>query len=386
MPVRWLYVLRNGEIISPDDGGTGQVATFANSSVKPSADNPIVGRTAFWTDDESCKINVNTAADGTFWDTPHVNASDERQMAKSQPMAREYQRYPGHPATTSLKAVLTALGVDPAPYPSAMGTTSKLFKLFPRYNDDYGSKQGTATTSDTSSPETAKPDHLYSSVGEMLFSPTRTSSNLTLAQIETGKFFLTATSRSPELNLFGQPRIATWPVSENASDNYRTPIDRLIAFASTINGKPYYFTRLNPRSPSADLSLNRNQQLLNYLDRSTQRKVPGVGKSFVDKYGQTETRQILTEIFDYIRCMNLRDSTLGSNYQYAVRSPNAASNQNFGTGEVTPSISTAWNTQGFGRFLSYHRGGAGLRRCGRGSQWLDRRHPGLRRPGGIGRL
>ncbi|WP_075077383.1 Verru_Chthon cassette protein A [Terrimicrobium sacchariphilum] len=350
MPVRWLYVLRNGEIISPDDGGTGQIATFSNSSVKPGADNPIVGRTAFWTDDESCKININTAADGTFWDTPHVNASDERQMAKSQPMAREYQRYPGHPATTSLKAVLTALGVDPAPYPSAMGSTSKLFKLFPRYNDDYGSKQGTATTSDTSTPETAKTDHLYSSVGEMLFSPTRNSSNLTLAQIETGKFFLTATSRSPELNLFGQPRIATWPVSENGSDNYRTPIDRLIAFASTINGKPYYFTRLNPRSPSADLSLNRNQQLLNYLDRSTQRNVPGVGKSFVDKYGQTETRQILTEIFDYIRCMNLRDSTLSSNYQYAVRSPNAASNQNFGTGEVTPSISTAWNTQGFGRF------------------------------------
>ncbi len=350
MPVRWLYVLRNGEIISPDDGGTGQIATFANSSVKPSADNPIVGRTAFWTDDESCKINVNTAADGAFWDTPHVDAADERQMARSQPMAREYNRYPGHPATTSLKAIFTALGMDLGTYPSAMGQTSNLFKLLPRYNDDYGSKQGTVTTTASSIAETAKTDHLYSSIGEMLFSPTRTNSTLTLAQIETGKFFLTATNRAPELNLFGQPRIATWPVSENSSDSYRTPIDRLIAFASTINGKPYYFTRLNPRSPTVDLSLNRNQELLNYLDRSTQRNVPGVGKSFVDKYGQAETRQILTEIFDYIRCMNLRDSTLADAYQYATRSPDAASNQNFGLGEVTPSISAKWGTQGFGRF------------------------------------
>ncbi len=87
----------------------------------------------------------------------------------------------------------------------------------------------------------------------MLFSPSRDSSEVTLAQVEAGKFFLTATSRAPELNLFGQPRIATWPVSENASDSYRTPIDRLIAFASTINGKPYYFTRLNPRSTTVDI-------------------------------------------------------------------------------------------------------------------------------------
>ncbi|GAT35244.1 Verru_Chthon cassette protein A [Terrimicrobium sacchariphilum] len=350
MPVRWLYVLRNGEIIAPDNGGSGQIATFANSNVKPSADNPIVGRTAFWTDDESCKINVNTAGDGTFWDTPHVDAPDEHKLANSQPMAREFNRYPGHPATTSLKAVFTALGVDLGTYPSAMGQTSNLFKLLPRYNDDYGSKQGTATTTASSNPVTAKSGRFYSGTGEMLFSPARTSSGLTLSQTEVGKFFLTATSRAPELNLFGQPRIATWPVSENSSDSYRTPVDRLIAFASTINGKPYYFTRLNPRSTTVDISLNRNQELLNYLDRSTQRNVPGVGKSFVDKYGQAETRQILTEIFDYIRCMNLRDSTLSETYQYATRSPSAASNETYGLGEVTPSISTSWGTQGFGRF------------------------------------
>ncbi len=46
MPVAWLYELQDGTL------GPAANATKAN---------PIVGRIAFWTDDESCKINLNTA-------------------------------------------------------------------------------------------------------------------------------------------------------------------------------------------------------------------------------------------------------------------------------------------------------------------------------------
>ena len=350
MPVRWMYVLRNGEIIAPDPGSTGNKATFTQSSVRPSQDNPIIGRTAFWTDDESCKVNINTAGDGNFWDTPRVDATDEHQRSRSQPMAREYQRYPGHPATTTLKPLFTALGIPLGQYPSSAGVTSDFFKLLPRYNDDFGSKQGTARTTDSSKPVTAKAERLYPGLGELLFNPSRTSNGLNFSQIEAGKFFLTSASRAPELNLYGQPRIAIWPVSENTDSNHRTPIDRLIAFCSTIKGEPYYFTRNNPRSPSEDISSTRNNELLDFLDRSTSRNVPGVGQSFTSKYGKDETRQIITEIFDYIRCMNLRDTTLDDANQYATKAPAAASNQKFGLGEVTPSISSKWGTQGFGRF------------------------------------
>ncbi len=61
MPVNWLYVLKDGQIVAPT--GSGKTATVAGVS----ASNPITGRIAFWTDDETCKVNVNTASEGTYW-------------------------------------------------------------------------------------------------------------------------------------------------------------------------------------------------------------------------------------------------------------------------------------------------------------------------------
>lgn len=346
MPVRWLYVLRGGQIIAPDPGANGKVVTFNQAVVQPTKDNPIIGRTAFWTDDESCKINVNTAGDGTFWDTPHFSATDEINRAKYQPSAGEFQSYPGHPATTTLKPLFSALGIDTSV--TAAGSTSGLFRILPRYNDDYGSKLGKTMPSQTPSPKT---DRLYSGPGEILFTPARDQSGVTRAQLEAAKFFVTTHSRAPELNLFGQPRIATWPVSSKDDTDHRTPVDRLIAFCSTIKGLPYYFARTDSRSPTTDIStIPRNNDLLNYLDHLTSLNVPGVGGSFDLKYGASERRQILTEIFDYIRCMNLQDSTLLDANQYATRDPATNPGQNYGLGQVVPSKMASWKTQGFGRF------------------------------------
>ena len=44
MPVKWMYVLKNGEIISPDAGGNGRTVTFINAALQPSKGDPIVGR------------------------------------------------------------------------------------------------------------------------------------------------------------------------------------------------------------------------------------------------------------------------------------------------------------------------------------------------------
>jgi autotransporter-associated beta strand protein len=53
-PVRWLEVTRNGTLVNP--------AANATDGARRSDDNPVVGRIAFWTDDETVKVNVNTAA------------------------------------------------------------------------------------------------------------------------------------------------------------------------------------------------------------------------------------------------------------------------------------------------------------------------------------
>ena len=65
----------------------------------------MVARLGFWTDDESTKINVNTAAEGILWDKPKANTDLGKQWSQFQPVINEVQRYPGHPATTSLSSV-----------------------------------------------------------------------------------------------------------------------------------------------------------------------------------------------------------------------------------------------------------------------------------------
>lgn len=337
MPVRWLYLTRSGKVVAPTlvNGEEIQVPG-AN------ADDPITGRIAFWTDDETAKVNVNTAADGVFWDTPRFDAADERKRARFQPAAGEYQRYPGHPATTRLGSILRALEVPLDPFPSPAGQTSGFYKLLPRYNDDYGSRRG--TTIPTALP-TAREERLYASVGEMLFFPNRDTTGATRGELETGGFFLTSQSRAPELNAFGKPRVAIWPIHQTNSEAFRTAKDQLIAFCSTVNGHPYYFTRQDPRNCTTDISLARNGQLLDYLDRASSNPFPGVGGKFSDKYGVQESRQILTEIFDYIRCANLIDSTVAQPYTKPLTTANKRQ-----AGEVMPARHATWGTQGFGRF------------------------------------
>ncbi len=336
MPVRWLYVLQDGTMVSPIAGTTSRIVTVTGASKT----NPIVGRIAFWTDDETCKININTASDGTFWDTPHFNTTDEQNRAMYQPAQGEYQSYPGHPATTTLQKVYA--GLNP---PSSL-TSNQLFALSPRYT--FGGSEG--GTQAATAPIPKKTNRLYSSVGELLFDPTRALNDggvLNSQQLETSRFFLTAHSSAPEVTLFGTPRIAIWPIHQTNDTAHRSAIDQLIAFCSTINGLPYYFTRSDPLSRTTDISIPRNQTLLNYLDHFTSIAVPGFSSNpFNSKYGPSGNRQILTEIYDYIRMTNLNDPT--------VTSPYLSASSNFskggGVGSVTPSYDSGWNTRGLGRF------------------------------------
>ena len=332
MPVRWMYVLQDGTMVAPAAGGTSRTVTVAGASKA----NPIVGRVAFWTDDETCKVNINTAGDGTFWDTPHYYTPDESNRAMYQPAKGEFQAYPGHPATTTLQKVFGGLHT-----PALTG--SQLFSLTPRYT--YGGSQG--GTQAAAAAIAPKSSRLFSSIGELLFDPARNPAGLlTPQQLETGRFFLTAHSSAPEVTLFGTPRIAVWPLHATNDAAHRTAIDKLIAFCSTINGNPYYFTRSNPFSPTADVGLARNGALLGYLDRLAAAAVPGFGGTFSGKYGTQGIRQILTEMFDYVRITNLNDPTVSSPYLSASSSFAAGG----GVGVVAPTLYGAWGTRGFGRF------------------------------------
>ncbi|MBN8708435.1 MAG: hypothetical protein BGO12_15675 [Verrucomicrobia bacterium 61-8] len=345
MPVRWLYVLADGTVVAPQSDAGGIKAVVAGATDA----NPITGRIAFWADDESCKLNINTSSEGVFTDTPRAYSTDDFNLAVYQPAQHEYQRYPGHPAMTSLSTVFKNL------------TANQIYSITPRITGG-GSEGGTQKATGALNPD---PDRLYASIDEIVFKPILSSGEreqnnaavINQDTLEQNKFFLTASSRAPDVNLFNQPRISMWPLSASDDATHRTAFDRLIAFCSTMRndlGVPYryYFTRQDPNDATTDLpatpsvdGLGRNRMLLEYLRSMTSQDIPGFGGSFAAKYGN-DRNQILTEMFDYIRCTNLRDSTLTDAGKYTQK----LDAYNGGVGQVIPIVDSATQTRGFGRF------------------------------------
>jgi uncharacterized protein (TIGR02600 family) len=364
MPVHWLYVLADGRIVAPAAGAGGNVARIDGAN----AGNPIVGRMAFWTDDETAKLNINTAAEGTFWDTPRVASQEDLKLARNQPAQKEFQRYPGHPAMVSLSTVFKQ--------PDGMTDREwreELYRLVPRVTGG-GSEGGEVALTNTSQPLRPDTDRLFASVDELWFKPLlngddereiNDAAGLTPESLARSRFFLTASSRAPDLNLFGLPRVSIWPVTlDRASGEPQlTPYDQLLAFCATVNGYTYYFKRQNSNSAVTDLGLDRNQRLLDYLRRLTGTAIPGFGGSFQAKYSTaspagsgTDCDQILTAMFDYIRSTNLKDTSdpsrpaeWGGQYARTLNTWSQAY-EGAGLGQVVPIYIAAWGTRGFGRF------------------------------------
>jgi uncharacterized protein (TIGR02600 family) len=285
MPVKWLYVLKDGTVTvaTPKGAGTAVTVTGANTT------NPVIGRIAFWTDDETCKVNINTASEGLFWSVPFGQSSEELGTwtaaftyvspygyNTSLPASQEFQRVPGHPAQTCLStvfgfgpnAILPVTGLEgPLQWPLTAGaggtystTFGPYFSLTPRLQA--GGSMGGAQPAPL--PFTPPDYRLYDSVDELAFDPDRTAmttagsvslypaangaepsgraaAGITQQVIDERRFFLTAHSRAPEETLFGTPRISLWPLQ--AQTEARTAKDNLLAFCSTISGEPYYFQR-----------------------------------------------------------------------------------------------------------------------------------------------
>lgn len=389
MPVQWLYMLKDGTLLSATAASstTKDVTLVDPNNALASGTNPIVGRIAFWTDDETAKVNINTASEGTYWDTPISNGQNaaasgsapqpydddyiyEWDLAERQGDKNEYQRYPGHPATTCLSTILgstvkySLFGSNPSTLTATQRAAfvEAFAQITPRVSGsgvdghDYSSQGGTrragllnqAPTDNGSYPVVVDSDRLYANSDELLYNLARqlqsmdsSGSNSAATQILTGssgdprtllrkmRFFLTADSKAPETNLFNLPRVAIWPITkpigslDTPSDTTKmTAFDQLIAFCSTVQTvvnsgtttKAFYYTRADPTSSSYDMNNGtRNQAVYKYLSTLMGKSIPGFGGTFSAKYptagAGAEYNQILTEIFDYIRTTNLVDTS-----------------------------------------------------------------------------
>lgn len=425
MPVEWLYMLKDGTLGYLDvDGkfvsssGGGQTAT---------RDNPMIARVAFWTDDESCKININTAGEGTPWDTPRLYHERDLEWAQYQPMSYEYQRYPGHPASVCMSTVLfpgqnmSPLKTDKTNFDKALTYKEAIYDLMPKILPG-GSKAGSVlvpvgqnfSPTNFQAVQTALGERLFPSVDEFLLRATpqgngqRNEINLGTNQIWAGlqnyevverlRPFLTTRSRASEANPFGYPKISMWPVNRTNSTRYRTAFDNTIVNCSQLAGKDYFFVRQDCTSKDELIGITRNMQLFNYLKTLMSQPIPGFGvsdASFLTKYGDN-LQQILVEIFDYIRCTNLYDENLvernaGSNnpsfnaglpnartmsasqrVQYGAFTPmrNSTGSSLPGHGQVIPTAlpkSKGQEYRGMGRFFTISEAGLHFIACAQGT-------------------
>lgn len=453
MPVKWLYMLKDGTFGTLDTSLNFQ----AFGASRPSVDNPIIARVAFWTDDETCKLNINTASEPTFMGRPTYFHERDHLWADYPAAQGEYQRFSGHPATVALSSVLypnpfqqsdRTLESYPAskspasgPFQRILSVKNAVYDIVPRLNTG-GSKAGSvvfATDEFSAGAETlrnvdlaaAMNERLYASMDELLFDDNASGGSRALNQttivggnlfnkqtLERASAFLSAHSRASEISMLGLPRIAMWPI-HRISEN-RTGFDNLIAFCSRLgpvgNGNLYIFQRENSRDATSDINnIPRNQALLGMLDQILG-NVSFPGDTFLGEQGKTfrakmangqgfdNYRQVIVEMFDYIRSTNLydsflvdpdrgswptyvtndsgdsvnweqtyqrRDTILGTTKTFTVgiaRNPNATTNGRGnnrrddpfddrtlpGHGQVTPIVWNAGgqNYRGFGRFVT----------------------------------
>ena len=281
MPVVWLYRLKDGSFTVPSSVASN-VATFTKNP--PSSTNPIVGRIAFWADDETCKLNINTASEGIPWDPPSFTSPEESLYQDYGPAAKEFNRFPGHPFSVCLSPVLWSYfgfshpaqliwstpgnpintyvyanpgsiispiisnGISSTNYANALfgNTNIPVHGILPRmapstYGSQFGSYQILKYTNRTGLvAQPSQTDRFYSSVDELNFcatnSPGSRATNtpvLTPQNIAQLGFFLTAESRAPEVNIFNLPRICLWPLNDTNSTHTNTVNPYAITTAGT---------------------------------------------------------------------------------------------------------------------------------------------------------
>jgi len=401
MPVRWIYQLADGTLGVLEDSSSGGAGGYRFTAISgngaPGAKNPMVARFAFWADDETTKLNINTHAGGLAWDIPRAGGDLDLAMGQNQPAQKEWQRYPGHPATTHLLTVLAPGVVDIVDDRDAM---EMLFDVVPRVVGG-GSESGTHKINTRDPKEmnglVADTEPLFPTLDDVMMRADRSPHQFPdpkgrpipedeLAEyLERSKFFLTANSRAPETNLFNKPKIAMWPVynADFKSQKYQTHLtafDRLIHYCASVGKQTggsyprheYVFKRQQADSETFDYEgIPRNRELYDYLVGMLRKDIPGYGMSFSDKYGDASVAQLATMMFDYIRSTNLHDDTLYQvDFSQAFKTRNTSNHPTYtnprdgnvenkgfghkGHGQVTPIRiqSGSTTTKGLGRFFT----------------------------------
>jgi hypothetical protein len=283
----------------------------------------VVGRVAFWTDDETCKLNLNTAGEGVFHDYPAADTFVERRYARQVPVAGQYGWHAAHPAFTSLSPVLRRWGNGGLwmPRTEAMEEPESLWR---RYVDLY---QGLLPHGWVTGDREPRKGRHFAVVDDLLGAAERSGRSLevpnalTAADLERSRFFLTARSSSPDLNPLGLPKIALWmPPADRTA---RSLQDRRVLAACTVGSREFAFQRASlaaggsSQKMSADW-LPPNQELYQWLCGLAARPVPGFRDTLQSGMGARNRNQLVLSMIDLLRWGTLAGAGLSTDFS-AVR-------------------------------------------------------------------
>lgn len=253
LPLRWIYVREDGTL------DTAEPPVLTNTA------NPLVGRFAFWVDDESSKINLNTA-----WE-----------RGGSNPYLQS------HPTSISLSAI------------SANVTTTMV-------DDLHTAITGSSTGN-------------YSVIDRFLNSPAEAGSVGPgwADAIQESKFQVTHYNHAPGTTFFGEPRIVL------TTQQMYAPRDSSGNLLTNANGIPYFLDILtnsgNTTARGADPGLRANidqskfnnavNLLVAYMQRNNWPMVSGPGsiqsKYYADDPGRLA--QLAINIIEYVRSAESRE-------------------------------------------------------------------------------
>lgn len=274
LPVRWVYVREDGSF------------DYAEEPNLTDAANPITGRFAYWADDESSKININTA-----W---------KRNAPGGSASSANYNTFlPTHPSGVNLGSVFTA--ADPALTSEDARLKADFLHAAITPNHRYTDLTSGAGRFFNDLSEMRRLDHLTDSPGGFA------------KALSSAKFQLTHYNHDPDTTFFNEPRFVLTTQEKYAP---RNPDGTLM---KDKNGVPYFLDILKVANSDPGQASKENidrvkldktiRKLITYLQRTdwpmTTDPPSGARSSLQSKYypaaNELRLAQLALNIVEYVR-------------------------------------------------------------------------------------
>jgi len=270
LPVRWVYIREDGSF------------DYAEEPDLTNEDNPITGRFAYWADDESSKVNINTA-----W---------KRNKPGDSPSAANYNAFfPTHPSGVDMASLLVS--ADPTLTASDARLKADFLHASITPNHRYTDGNSSAGRFFNDLSEMRRLDHLPDSPGGFA------------RALSSARFQLTHYNHDPDTTFFNEPRFVLTTQEKYAP---RNPDGTLMKDAT---GVPYFLDILKTANSDPGQASNENldrdklektvRKLIAYLQRVDWPMTSSNSASLQSKYypGSNELRlaQMALNIVEYVR-------------------------------------------------------------------------------------